>query len=77
MSQSLPSNLVSKENLENYLQGLSESECEEVEDEFNAWYNPQGDINALFVEFIEEVHMHTYCNVCAMNYHDDDPCIWH
>lgn len=71
---------VSKALLEEWMLGLNEQEMNSLEAEFNEWCGPrftQAECDTYFTTFMEEVYMHTYCDVCAISYHNDDPCIFH
>jgi hypothetical protein len=74
--------LVTKENKDTYLEGLTQLEINEVIYQFHE-YNSQfrvtspSSANIRFQEFMEEVYDYTYCDVCGVNYHDEDPCAFH
>jgi hypothetical protein len=75
-----PARLVDTVTIQNHLAGYTEEECDEVELAFNAWCVDVATTEAatqLFIEFVETVHNHTYCDVCATTYHDDEPCEFH
>ena len=77
----LPSKLVSKSTLMQFFNFATstEKELNEIETEFNNWSTATTTeaANIQFVTFMEEVYMHTYCEVCGTHYHNDEPCLFH
>ena len=79
-----PAHLVSEVNYNEYISCMPRNEVDPSALAFNEWFSEQGFntytkefINIRFVEFIEEIYMYTYCDVCGSHYHKEDPCLFH
>ena len=58
----LPSKYVSPQQLNKYLHGLTEDECDEIEDEFNAWCDDTLNIDVQFKEFMDNIYKYNEVN---------------